>query len=209
VFSELKGPQVNPLKVADVLDAATSKDWRDWEPEAIREFIDLPASEVQPLDKIMAVQVGLTNPDVFDTWTLFYATTVAFNHRRVNFEWLDKPSIPELAWSCFVLGGLNPAGSWGPDVLRFIGAEMLEEGLAFFPWIGGDGIVLCDDDHGEWAKGLTSPDLCALGKKVRGIWQDGELQDLEPSDVDDSDPLQAQLIKIVRAQKYIRMQEPR
>lgn len=205
----LSDTEINPLRVADELDAATGKEWRDWLPEAIRDFVGLGEDDVQAMDKIMAVQVGLTNPDVFDNWKLFYACTIAFNHRRVNFSWLDKPSVLELAWSCEVLRGLNQQQNFGPSVLRFIGAAMLDDGFAFFPWIGGNGLTLCDDENGEWAKGITDDRLCELGKRVRVLWEAGKLQDLEPSDVDDEDEFQVQLAKVVRAQAYIRSQHPR
>lgn len=206
----VRDPEVNPLAIADAMDLVTDKEWREWLVEACAEEAGVKGSQYQQQrDKLMAVQVGLTNPDVFDEWTLFNACCIAFNHRRSNFEWLDKPSYLELAWGCEVLRGLNQTATFGPQILRFIGAIMLDDGLAFFPWIGGDGIVLCEEPEGVWAKGVVDDDLCALGKQVRSVWESGPLKELAPGRVDDNNTLHVQLAQIVAAQEYIRSQKPR
>lgn len=203
----VKQQTANPLTLASLMDEATSREWRDWLPETVREFVKLGDSEVQQLDKLMAVQVALTNPDVFETWPLFLSCVVAFNHRRVNFEWLDKPSILELAWGCTVLNKLAPGGSYGPEVLRCIGAAMIEDGLVFFPWTGGDGYAL-GEGPGEWAKGLIDEETVSeLVKAVRASWRSGELTDLEPSEVSPTNAFHVQLRELVAAQSYIKEQQ--
>ena len=157
----------------------------------------------------MAVQVAMTNPDVFEDWHLFLPVCTAFNHRRANFEWVDQPSYLEVAWACVCLRGLEGQHQFGPGVVRFIGAVCIVEGLVYFPWTGGEGIHLCEGATGEWARGLVDPELCKLGGEVRTRWEAGELQELEPSDISEDDSLQVQLAKIVAAQAYIRAQKPR
>lgn len=202
-------PEVNPLALAAALDSATSEEWRDWESETIRDFVSLPKDEVRCLDKIMATQVGLTNPDVFEDWHLFLPVCSAFNHRRSSFEWLDLPSYMEAAWACIVLRGLNNQTQFGPGVFRFIGSLCIVEGLVYFPWVGGDGLSLCRGDMGEWAKGLVDEDLCKISTELESHWNAQELQELTPSEINEQNPLEVQLAKLVAAQAYIRAQQPR
>lgn len=201
--------EANPLAVVEVLDQATDREWRDWEPAMLREFVNLAEDDVQQLDKVMACQVAVTNPDVFEDWALFHHVGVAFNHRRCHFEWLDKMSVLEAAWACVALRGLEGNHQFGPGVVRYLGALCIEEGCVYFPWVGGEGLHLCHGALGEWAKGLVDPELCAFGDKIKEAWQKGQLQDLEPSDIDESDGFQVQLSVIVRGQAYIRSQKPR
>ena len=201
-------PEANPRAVREVLDAATGREWLDWEPETIRDFVGIPAADQQPLDKIMAVQVATTNADVFEEWALFNHVCTAFNHRRCNFNWLDKPALHEVAWACVCLSRLNGGHQLGPGVIRYIIALMLTEGLTYFPWSGGDGIHLCKDPYQGMTKGLVEPELCRVGDEVEARWKRGELQDLEPDDVNPKSPLEVQLQIVVNCQAYVRAQGP-
>lgn len=205
----LREPDLNPETAADMLDEVTAKEWRDWLPEMLWDYFNIKEDDVQPRDKIMAVQVGLTNPDAFSDWKVFLACCIAFNHRRVNFEWMDKPSYIECAWACEVLKSMQPTQVFAPEVIRFIGSVMLEDGVAYFPWIGGDGILLGEGDNGKWAKGLIEESVTKLGTHARAAWESGDIQHLEPSEVDDENAEHVQLAKLVNAQAYIRAQRPR
>ena len=196
-----RDPQANPILIAQALDDATSKMWRDWEPETIRDLVGLPESAVQQSDKIMAVQVALTNADVFDDWHLFHHVATAFNHRRASFNWLDMLSYIEAAWAAYVLRALNTGQIFGPGVLRYLTAISAHDGLVFFPWIGGDGLNVCQS-----GKGWIDSGLQPLAEKVMKHWHDGGLRNLSSSEVDDKDLLEVQLAKIVNAQEYIRKQ---
>lgn len=176
------------------MDEATGREWRTWVPETCREFVKLNDTQVQQFDKLMATQVVVTNPDVFDTWHLWNACAVAFNHRRASFEWLDKPDVNEAAWAAYVFRKLMPEGIYSTEVLKYLEQICRLEGLLFFPWIGGDGLVVDDVAEGT-------------GSTVQEIWKAGALSDLDPSDVDPENPLHVQLAAIVRAQAYIRAQK--
>lgn len=202
-------PEANPLAVVSALNTATSREWQDWEPGMIRDFVGLKSDQDQQMDKIMACQVGVTNPDVFDDWTLFHNVTTAFNHHHVNFDWLEPHAPSELAWSCVCLRGMNGTTQFGMGVLRYIGATIITEGMVYFPWSGGDGLHLCHKPHGEWARGLVDHELCAIGDELKKRWDNGDLQELGLSEVDDTDPFQVQLYKLVACQQYIRDQRPR
>lgn len=205
--SLVRDPEANPVAILHAMDEATSREWRDWLPETVADFVGLVDDDVQQRDKVMAVQVAATNPDAFDVWHAFNACVIAFNHRRVNFQWLDKPTIPELAWGCVAMRKIGQH-AFGTEVLRYIASIMIDDGLTFFPWIGGEGLVLCDDGQ-EWSRGLmSSPEICELGRKVKAIWDSGDLTELEPSDVDPENLAHVQLSSIVRAQTYIRSQKP-
>ena len=57
---------------------------------------------------------------------------------------------------------------------------------------------------------LSEQELRTFGEQLADILAYfGKLQELDPSDVDETDQLQAQLGKIVAAQAYIRSQLPR
>lgn len=200
-------PEANPLAVRTAMDEATNQEWQDWEPEMLRDFLNLPEDEQRVLDKLMAVQVALTNQDVFTDWDLFNHVCTAFNHRRCNFGWLDRPDMMELAWGCICLRGLNGEHQFGPGVERFIIACMLEQGLTYFPWTGGEGIHLCRDPYIGITKGLVNPALCKVADDLKTRWENRELQELDPSDVNDNDALATQLSTIVNCQAYIRGQK--
>jgi hypothetical protein len=193
----------NPIKLARALDDATGKEWRDWESESIFNLIKFKPDSIQQIDKVLAVQVAVTNPDVFDDWALFHHCNTAFNHRRCNFDWLEQPSYIELAWTCTVLNELNKGHSFGPSVLRYLTAACANDGLIYFPWIGGEGLDICAQ---PWGKGWIDPELCKLVPEMKSAWNAGIFKELKPSDVDDKDPRHVQFSKIVNAQEYIRLQ---
>lgn len=126
--------EVDPVDVGRAMDVATHKEWRDWLPETVREFCGLGEDDVQQLDKLMAVQVVLTNEDVGDEWPLFQACVSAFNHRRSSFMWLDKPSYLELAWAGRCIHRLKPNLIAGPHVLAYIAAVKRNDGVDTFPY---------------------------------------------------------------------------
>ena len=190
------------------LDDASQKQWRDWLPETLRAYCGIAEDDVQSADKLMALQVAVTNRDVFDDWQLFLSCCTAFNHRRVNFEWLDKPSYLECAWACTVLRSLRPNTEFGPSVIRFILAVMLEDGLVFFPWSGGDGIALDDGETGKYVRGLT--DCQDLARDMRKVWAAGVMKNTDAAelpDVDEKDPHHVQLAKLMNGVAYIRANE--
>lgn len=154
----LKSRTVSPLRVRDVLDASTKREWRDWLPETIRAYVGLSDDDVQQLDKILAVQAILTNDDVFDTWHFFHACVVALNDRRVNFEWLDYLEPGEMAYGCVMIRSLRPDGAFHQGVLAYVKAYCQHEGLVYFPWVGGDGLKI-----GEF------------GEEVAALWRDRDL----------------------------------
>jgi hypothetical protein len=196
----------NPIALATALDFATQRDWRDWEPETMRDLLDLGEDDVRQLDLVMATQVALTNPDVFEDWTLFHHVCVVFNHRRANFEWLDAQTVLEAAWACCVLRALNARESFGPGILRYLTGVCMEQGLLFFPWTGGEGMSVPDM---PWSPKDMQGALTTLAHEVRTIWQAGTLAGLEPMETDADNPLHAQLAQIIKAQAYLRSQMPR
>lgn len=197
--------QSNPVDLAHALDEKTDRQWRDWLPVMLREYCKLAEDDVQQLDKILATQVACTNADVFTDWHLFNHCCVAFNHRRVNFEWLDVPSCMETAWACEVLRTLRPNVEFGMGVLRYITSLMLDDGFVFFPWVGGEGLSLCSGPGAEISKGLV--DCHDLARDVSKVWKAGTIQHAESADdVDETDPHHVQLAKLINAQAYIRAQ---
>jgi len=199
----LDDAECNPVALAAQLDTMTSKEWRGWLPESLCDFADATEDDVASRDKLLATQVGVCNSDVFSDWSLFTAVSSAFNHRRSNFQWLDKPTYIEAAWTCFALRQLQPGVEFHSGVTRFLVALMIEDGLCFFPWTGGPGLGLGVNDEGISA-GLT--DVGDLASKIRTLWETGELHDVTPGDHDESDPLHVQLAKIAAAQEYIKAQ---
>jgi len=189
--SVCKDPDANPVSLAKLLDESTGKEWWDWEPETVAHFAGLSKLDVQPLDKLMAIQVGLTNPDVFEEWVLFHHCAVAYGNRRVNFTWLDRISYLEAAWACEVLKELNPQHSFGPGVLKYLEVICNHDGVIFFPWIGGEGLMVGVEDN--------------LARRLKEEWQKGTLADLAPSEVDDEDMFQVQLAKLVNGCEFIRL----
>jgi hypothetical protein len=194
----------NPLAFADAMDTCTHRAWRDWESETIAQFLGLEEDDVRALDLAMAVQVGITNPDVFNDWTLFHHCAVVFNHRRANFQWMDALTVLEAAWACCVLRALNQREQFGSAVLQYLTGLCLEQGLLFFPWIGGNGL---DIPAQPWVRKQLTPEAEEMAKKLEQLWP--RIAHLEPSEVDPSNAEHAQLAQLLRAQAYIRAQQPR
>lgn len=200
-----KEQDANPIAIAEALDSATHKAWRDWEPETLIQYCGFQRGDVQLLDKVMAVQVACTNADAFTNWHLFHHCCTAFAHRRASFQFLDAVSVLEAAWACIVLRQLGRT-DFGPEVLRYLAVLCLEDGLLFFPWVGGEGLLI---PSCKMLKGLVDEAHTEIAEKTKRAWVAGTLQELAPSAVDDSDPFSAQCSKIVNAQAYIRSQRPR
>jgi hypothetical protein len=199
-------PDANPAKLGKLMDDATKNEWRSWLPETVRDFCDLSEDDVAQLDKLMAVQVALTNVDVFNDWKLFLGCCTAFNNRRANFEWLDQPSYLECAWACTVLRTLHPNTDFGPSVVRFITVVMIEDGLVFFPWSGkGSEICLDGTGLGSYAAGLT--ECSELAKDIKKVWDTGNIagaDGVEENDVKEDDAQQVQVAKLINAEAYIK-----
>lgn len=196
-------PLANPIDLAHLMDEATSKEWRGWLPETVADFCELTEDDVLQLDKLMAIQVALTNPDVFEEWPLFCAVNSAFNHRRSNFEWLDKPTYLEAAWTCHVLNRLKPSGAFQPGVRRFLAALMVEDGLVYFPWAD---ITLDGKENGSYVRGLC--DCADLAEQTKKVWDSGVLDGAatQAEGVDEEDPLHVQTARLVAAKAYITAQ---
>jgi hypothetical protein len=196
-------PEANPIAVADALDQASHSEWRDWLPETLRTFAGLTEDQVAQLDKIMAVQVVLTNPDVFEDWTLFHNVAVAFNHRRSNFEWVDPLSYIELAWACVCIHRLDQnRHTMHPDLQKYVGNVAMTDGLVIFPW-SNPAIELPDNTLFE---GLVTDDEVVL-REIKKLLAGGMLENAKMSEVDESDPVEAQAAKLLAAQTYINDQK--
>jgi hypothetical protein len=196
-----------PIDLARMLDEKTEKQWRDWLPETLKEYCGFKNDEVWRLDLIMATQVAVTNIDVFSDWTLFYAVCIAFNERRVNFDWIDKPSYMECALACHWLRALRPNVEFGPGVIRFICAVMLEDGLVYFPWTGVDGIML-DVGEGKCVTGLC--EVASLAKDMKKTWDSMATNYIGPAEhdeLDEKDIHEVQLAKLMNGEAYIHANE--
>jgi hypothetical protein len=191
----------NPQAVALALDTVTGKEWRDWNVRMLAASLKLEPGDVQQLDKVMACQIAVTNPDVFEDWHLFHHVGVAFNHRRANFNWLDELTLYELAWTCVCLRALQPQTAFDKEVLKYIAANCTTQGLLFFPWIGGEGLNLLDP--GLDISGMFDAALAPTVERVKLMWSAGNL----PEKTSEDDPFQVQLARIVEAETYIRAQE--
>lgn len=185
-----KQPHANPVVLGQKMDLSTGQEWRDWLPETVRHFVGLADSDVQQMDKLMAVQVVLTNPDIADNWTLFAAVVPVLNHRRASFEWLDQPSMLELAWAVACMNRIQRR-EFQPGVLGYIRARMLEDGLLVFPWS---------------EPAVTTEFEPELTKRLETAWANG-MSEVTGSEIDERDPYQAAAAKMVACQDYIRANE--
>lgn len=186
-----RDPQASPMALGRAMDEATNREWRDWLPETISAFCSLGANDVQQRDKLMAVQVVLTNPDVADNWALFSGVVSAFNHRRSSFEWIDKPSLLELAWAVHCIERLNPR-TFGPGVLAFIQGVMLDDGLLVFPW----------------SSPRIEVDVEPVARAtLLQMWDAGMSEATGDDAIDNEDLVHAQAAKLVACQDFIRANE--
>lgn len=196
-------PEANPIAIADALEQASRGEWRDWLPETISSFIGFTAAQVQQLDKVMAVQVALTNPDVFEDWALFSHVAGAFNHNRANFDWVEPHSYLQLAWACQCLHQLDRnRHTLHPDLQKFIASVCMLDGLLFFPWSN----PVIEIPGNPLLQGLATDDTLILAE-VKKLVDGGMLANTKPSDVDEHDPVEAQAGKLVAAQAYINAQK--
>lgn len=195
-------PEANPIKLALELESASRGEWRDWLPETLRSFTGLRESDVAQLDKIMACQVVVTNPDVWDHWDLFLPVVIAFNHRRANFEWVDQPTFLELAWGVHCMHAVDKsAHTFHPDVCKFILTACMHDGLLLFPWSH----PVLEVPGNPLLKGLATDldEAAEVVTKLKKLIEHGLLEDAKLSDVDETDLFHAQAAKLVAAQEYI------
>ena len=196
-------PEANPLAVSDALEQATRSEWRDWLPETLRTYIGLTEKQVAQMDKVMAIQVALTNPDVFEEWQLFHHLAVSFNHRRTNFEWMDMLSYIETAWACACLHRLDRnRHTMHPDLQKYVGMIAISDGLLFFPWSNPE----IDVPGNPLFMGICPDDTTVLAA-VKKLVEGGLLDKAELSEVNEHDPVEAQAAKLVAAQSYIHQQK--
>jgi hypothetical protein len=202
--------EANPIAIANAMDEASQREWRGWLPETIRSYVGLRESDVQQLDKLMAVQVVLTNPDVFEEWTLFQHVLEAFNHRRVSFEWLEEPDYIEAAWAVHCIHRIDRnLHTLHPDVQKYIGCICIKDGLLVFPWSNPKIVPTTN----ELFMGLV-PEEKEHAKTIEGVEQaitngllDNNVPD-EDLEVTDTNTLDVQISKILAAQRYFHMQKP-
>jgi hypothetical protein len=195
----------DPVRLAASWDAAAGQAWREWEPETLRSYAKL--GEDADIDTLLATQVALTNEDVFDDWALLFPVCSAFNGREANFEWLDYPEIPELAYACDCLVKLAPH-AFTDSARKAIGAACLEDGLLVFPWIGAEPMDLTNE---TWARGLLDQDgNRALAAETIAAWNTLKDSDLKPDVEGAADlagpvgqPLGQQLNRLAQAKVYI------
>jgi len=196
-------PEANPIAVADALDQASHSEWRDWLPETLREFIGLTEDQVLQLDKVMAVQVVLTNPDVFEDWTLFHHVAVVFNHRRADFNWVEPLSSLEMGWACVCIHRLDQnRHTLHPDLQKYVGMTAMLEGLLIFPW--SNPVIELPDN--KMFEGLVTDDEITV-HEIKKLLAGGMLEKAKMSDVDESHPVEAQAAKLLAIQTYINAQK--
>lgn len=151
----LGDPTCDPRELGPALDDASHKEWRDWLPETLREWYPKdPAGNNH--DKAMAIQVVLTNPDVWEDWPLFVAVASALCHRGADFTALEPPTTAELAWACTCMKALNTTHDFHDSTRKFIALSAVHDGLLIFPWAG---LNLAED---PCVRGLCSQDAQAV-----------------------------------------------
>lgn len=161
-------PGVAPYTVAQLMDDATSKEWRDWLPETLASYLGEDDIPEQALDKLQAVQVALTNPDVFTEWPLFNHVCVAFNNRPVNFHFLDELLPGEIEWGLLCLRKLA-RGDLSPEVLQYINVCLADEGVVTLAGLAPD-----------------DANVRRLEQALEHITDDTEIGDLDPAEPGDA-----------------------
>jgi hypothetical protein len=196
-------PEANPAAIADALDQASHNEWRDWLPETLRSFIGLTEDQVLQLDKVMAVQVVLTNSDLFEDWTLFHHVAVVFNHRRADFHWVEPLSSLEMAWACVCIHRLDQnRHTLHPDLQKYVGMVAMTDGLLIFPWSN----PVVELPGNKLFEGLVTDDEITI-REVKKLLAGGMLEKAKMSDVDESDEVEAQAAKLLATQTYINAQK--
>jgi hypothetical protein len=188
-------PGADPVRVGADLDLQTRREWRDWLPETLRDYTELHDEADPRFEKVMACQVALTNPDVFDTWPLFVTVTAAFNDRLPSFRHLDVPEVAEVAKTCKCLRAMAPH-DFSETLHRFVGVLCAESGLLYLPWMPlrlweVEGLAGLYDGNAE------------LGKRVAHAWDSGALQVVEDSQTEDTDPLAVQCRMLIAIRNYL------
>jgi hypothetical protein len=183
-------PHANPIKLVSDLNRGTNDEWVDWDPAMLRDALAVSCDTC--MDKIMACQVAATNPDVFHDWDLFYHACTALNHHGANFGWMQPPEVAELAWACYCLRRIQPNEPFGGDVEAFIKTVCTEDGLVFFPWTGGRGLVVQEGKLAQQLQQTWEDGKMPEGKVLSGDWESG-----------DPSPLRTQVTSISGANAYI------
>lgn len=128
----LLDPYCDPRTLAVALDDSSGAEWRDWLPETLKQWYPVEPAGANH-DKVLAIQVVRTNPDVWEEWTLFMAVAAAFSHRTPRFDFLEPVTTAEAAWACTCMKSLAQ-GTFSDSTRRFLLALAYEDGLYVFPW---------------------------------------------------------------------------
>lgn len=188
----------DPRELGPALDDATNKEWRDWLPETLQSWYPgTPAPENH--DKVMAIQVILTNPDVWEDWTLFLPVCAALNHRGANFTEFEPPTAAEVAWACTCMKSLNNTDDFHDSTRKFILLTAIDDGLLVFPWAG---LNVATDKS---VLGLSSQDSQAveLASTVQKVFD--AIPGTPPDDLkhDELNPREAMLSRLFAIRSYV------
>lgn len=192
--SRLMDEKINPFDLKSVLDSELSEEWLLWLPETIRGSVSI--SQIN-MEKAMAIQSVMTNPDTQNDQDAFENCCTAFNNDIPVWGVIEPLSEEELCWGCMVIRALNPLFVAGDRVLAYCMACMEQDGLIWNPWLD----VSIISDHMRDFRFLTQVENTVKSKW--NIIKHMPIERLSQVEFQDNDEVEQQLEKLVKIRIYI------
>jgi len=192
--SYLAREDVHPLKLMAELEDDLGSEWREWEPETIRQTLIKDAG-VEPSDdvmsKIMAVKIVMRRPDVFfDNWRAMEKVSVALNHRSPMMEVIEDVPVEWLSNAAAIVEKIAGAADYGDETKNYVAARLYDQGYVVAP----PHLRFADPRLGEM---VGDDDF--RRKVILAYAKSHDVRDLP----DDESPVSVQLARLMRNNAYV------
>ena len=127
---------VSALGVYNTMNDYYAMDWHDWEPETLWQTL-LMERGIEPTEQVknlvQALQVICKTNFPFEDFSTFENVAHAINLNPVHFDTMQPLEPKEIALTIKVLQAIRPKEEFEDDVLGYIAACCLEDGLVVLP----------------------------------------------------------------------------
>jgi hypothetical protein len=134
--ADLNRDDIHPLKLAAVLEDDLGAEWREWEPETIKQSLETLAGHDigEPvMTKVMALQLLYRRPDVFyGNWQAMEKISVALNDIAPTMGVIEDVE-PEWLSNAVAIAGHVAPGDFSDDVSSYVAARLADHGYVLAP----------------------------------------------------------------------------
>jgi hypothetical protein len=184
---------IHPLKLMAMLDDLTGEEWRDWEPETIRDELEKEASgDVSDvvMNKVMAIKIAINRPQAFyDDWVAMEKMSAAFNDVSPTMGVIEDMPVEWLSNSVAVMSKIA-GGDFSNEVESYVAARLFDSGYVIAPPL----LRFADRPLGEKVANdeIRKKVIIAYAQNMGG-----------GGDLKEDDPIDVQVARILRNHQYV------